>query len=215
MHTSLGRHEFVAPLAAAFTFLLLIPASGQVTRPIPVIPRAGTAAETAADSRTANILRARRIEEKTQKTPEYSFHTYEERVKPRDWSKIMISYDTAPDWIDELEVRFYVGVKGKNTGAVMFQATVTFVDVPRGSHAEAVFLSPGALDRYGSVEAMAAEFFVKGEKVAVVAHPAVSASAAPWWAVGSLKTIEGRLLNRAQTPFAFVAIDGHNEIKQK
>ena len=113
MHTSSGRHAFVAPLAAASTILLLMPASGQVTRPIPSIPRAGTAAETAADSRTANILRARRIEEKTQKTPEYSFHTDEERVKPRDWSKIMISYDTAPDWIDELEVRYYVGVKGE------------------------------------------------------------------------------------------------------
>lgn len=215
MHTSSGRHAFVAPLAAASTILLLMPASGQVTRPIPSIPRAGTAAETAADSRTANILRARRIEEKTQKTPEYSFHTDEERVKPRDWSKIMISYDTAPDWIDELEVRYYVGVKGKNTGALMFQTSVIYVDVAKGSHTDAVFLSPGSLERYGKVEAMAAEFFVKGVKVAVVAQPSVGGNAVPWWASGSVKNVEGRLLNRAQTPFAFVAIDGYSEIKQK
>lgn len=207
------RHAFEAVLAASFAVMLGLPAAAQVTRPVPNIPRAGTTAPAA--GRTANIVRANRIEESKQRTPDYNVNTDEQRAKVRDWARITVSYDTAPDWIDELEVRFYVGVKGKNTGAVMFQATVTFVDVPRGSHAEAVFLSPGALERYGSVEAMAAEFFVKGEKVAVVAHPAVSASAAPWWAVGSLKTIEGRLLNRAQTPFAFVAIDGHNEIKQK
>jgi len=207
------RHAFEAVLAASFAVMLGLPAAAQVTRPIPNIPRAGTAAPAA--GRTANIVRANRIEESKQRTPDYNVNTDEQRAKVREWSRINVSYDTAPDWIDEMEVRFYVGVKGKNTGAVMFQATVTFVDVPRGSHAEAVFLSPGALERYGSVEAMAAEFFVKGEKVAVVTHPAVSPVAAPWWASGSLKTIEGRLLNRAQTPFAFVAIDGHNEIKQK
>lgn len=209
-----GRNILGVALTALATLVAGQPASAQA-RPIPSIPRAG-AATGGAETKRSDLVRATRIETSTQRTPEYSVTSDEQRVKGREWAKIMVTYDTAPDWIDEMEIRYYVGVKNKKTGAALiFQTSVTYIDVARGSHTDAVFLSPSSLERYGNVEAVAAEFFIDREKAALIGKPNLSPNTAPWWSGNNVRNVEGRLLNRAQTPFAFVAIDGYSEIKQQ
>jgi hypothetical protein len=128
----------------------------------------------------------------------------------RTWVHMGTVFDTYPEWIDELTFRYYVLASRKEAGAVQYsfyQATVTYVDVAAGrAHESSVFLRPPAIDRYGEIVAMAVEVFAGGELVAVESQQPKD-FAAEWWKKTDQPGVTvrpGYLLNRDQTPFAFV-----------
>ena len=130
-------------------------------------------------------------------------------AKQPDWWRVMVEYETAPEWIDELEFTYYVYMKDQsNKGAeVMYRGTVTYVNVARGRHYSDMFLHPSTLARLGRVEQVALVVKAKGAVVATES----TAQTPNWW--DRFSPVDGVLLNRSQTPFAAVDYDLYEAIK--
>ncbi len=159
----------------------------------------------------ADILRIRRLTPTiTEKTPIYTTRSPTQTSgRQPNWWRVVVDFETAPDWIDELEFTYYVYMKDQsNKGAeVMFRGSVTYVNVPKGRHQSDMFLHPGTLARLGSVEQVAVVVKHRG---AVVGTDS-TAKTPNWWERFSPQ--DGVLLNRSQTPFAFLDYDSFNAIK--
>ena len=126
-----------------------------------------------------------------------------------DWWRHLVEYETAPDWLDELEFTYYVYMRDQsNKGAeVMFRATVTYVNVPKGRHYSDIFLHPRTLARLGKVEQVAVVVKARGAVVATES----TAQTPNWW--DRFSPVDGVLLNRSQTPFAYLDYDQFEAIK--
>ena len=167
-------------------------------------PAAGAAARPGSD-----VLRIRKMTPVQEKTPVYSVKNAQSPVRQPDWWRVMVEYDTAPDWIDELEFTYYVYMKDQSNqnAEMMFRGTATYVNVAKGRHYSDMFLHPSTLARLGRVEQVAVVVKAKG---AVVASES-TAQTPNWW--DRFPPVDGVLLNRAQTPFAFVDYDMYEQIK--
>lgn len=179
--------------------------------------RTGTAARKSAASR--ENVEVKKIEgvgpTGLVRTPEYKTVVTEPKAVTRRWARVSVHYKTKDEWTDELEFRYFVLVKHQKTKKhILFTATAAYIDIPKGNHLSTVFLRPNTVARYGGVERAAVEIRQKGELVEVASNPK---DTKPWWQrlPGTVRTIEGVLLNRSQTPFAFVACDNYEAIKTK
>ena len=130
-------------------------------------------------------------------------------AKQPDWWRVAVEYETAPDWIDEMEFTYYTYVEDQsNKGApVMFRAMVAYVNVAKGRHMSDVFLHPNTIARMGLVKQIAVVIKVKGVVVATES----TATKPNWW--DGFPPVDGVLLNRSQTPFAFIDYDLYEAIK--
>ena len=130
-------------------------------------------------------------------------------AKQPDWWRGVVEFETAPDWIDELEFTYYAYIEDQsNKGApVMFRSSVTYVNVAKGKHLSDVFLHPNTVARMGLVKQVAVVVKVNG---AVVASES-TATKPNWW--DGFPPVDGVLLNRAQTPFAAIDYDLYEAIK--
>ena len=152
------------------------------------------------------------------RTPEYSSSISRGRVAARNWAEITVVFDAELDWTDELTFQYYVlcydKVKDKHT---LFKGSATYVEVARGKgHMSAMYLRPATLARYGEVAGVAVEAVVQGN---VVATDTIGRQGkggplpAEWWKIYKDEIKEGALLNRNQTPFAFVNVDDYETLK--
>ena len=159
----------------------------------------------------SDVLRIRKMAPvPNTKTPVFRTATASQAsAKQPDWWRVMVEFETAPDWVDELELTYYVYMKDQsNKGAeMMFRGAVTYVNVAKGRHYSDMFLHPSTLARMGRVEQVAVVVKAKGAVVATES----TAQTANWW--DRFAPIDGVLLNRAQTPFAFVDYDLYEQIK--
>ena len=148
------------------------------------------------------------------KTPEYNVSISENLTAARDWARVLVQFATVSDWVDELEFRYFVQVQNQRTRLERrFLGTFRYVDIPKGKrHLSSVFLRPTTLKRYGNIIGIAVEVYSKGELVAVAANPAGPKG---WWRTATIKEVSGVLLERSQTPFAFVAYDAYVTEKQR
>jgi len=151
------------------------------------------------------------------KSPDFSYSgvVNESNFVSVDWSKILVRFDTDADWTDQLEMRFFIVVKNPKTSAyTMLTGTYVYSDIPKGrNHLVAVYLRPRTLDRYGNVvEQAAVEIYSKGEVVAMRSFPE---STKPWWRTANVRSVEGYVLDRSQTPFANIAWDNYEIPKGK
>jgi hypothetical protein len=171
---------------------------------VPNLPPA-TAAGSGSD-----IIRIRKMTPITEKTPVFrTAAPGQASARQPDWWRVMVEYETAPDWIDELEFTYYVYMKDQsNKGAeVMFSATVSYVNVAKGRHVSDMFLQPNVLTRLGRVEQVAVVVKAKGAVVATES----TAKTPNWW--DRFSPVSGVLLNRSQTPFAYIDYDLYEAIK--
>ena len=155
-------------------------------------------------------------------TPEYS-------VKVRggtrsggrkQWLELTVEYETAPKWIDELNVTFHVMLKGDPDDVPnareekdlfnMFSGDVSFINVARGKHRATMFLEPSTFARYGDVQAVTAIISMDGKEVAMKTTPR-NLEGQKWWEGRSSNSVS--LMNRSETPWKFVEIDVHETIK--
>jgi hypothetical protein len=144
--------------------------------------------------------------------------------RAQDWHVVFATYDTAPEWIDDLLVQFFVlsakpDPETRQNVYSLYKKTVRYGDVERGrDHRADVFLRPEALKRFGDVVACAAVFTLNGK---VVAEPEEKSATLPesWWRnplvidSPALKVREGYLLNRAESPWAMINPDDYEVIK--
>jgi len=172
-------------------------------------------------------IRIRRLEglggRATVKTPEYDTNMPGSATPSAEWVRIRCQYDTAPEWIDELAFTYYAmgvtEVEGKRAYS-MYKKTVRYSDIEEGrSHLSVVYLRPKAVERYGELVAVAVEISLGGQVVAVERENESKDLPADWWknpAVTDAKIVtqrDGYLLNRLETPFAFINYDDYEDIR--
>lgn len=157
-----------------------------------------------------DILTIRKMAPVTEKTPVFKTAVQGQGMaRQTAWWRVVVEYDTQPDWIDELEFTYYAYMRDQsNKGAeTMFRGTVTYVNVAKGRHLSDMFLHPSTLARLGRVEQVAVVVKAKGAVVATES----TAKTPNWW--DRFSPVDGVLLNRAQTPFAFLDYDQYEAIK--
>lgn len=157
-------------------------------------------------------------------TPQYSTSVSRGTEPAREWGAVALQYETQPEWIDELTVRFFVlGVipkDGRNAYS-FYRREVTYIDVKKGrNHVADMYLRPSALERFGLVAAVAAEIVVNGEVVAQLSESSMGDQIPPdWWKnekvlkSESMTIRDGYLINRHESPFAYINVDDHEAIK--
>ncbi len=164
----------------------------------------------AAPGPASDILRIRKMTPVTEKTPVFRTATQAQTSgKLTDWWRVVVEFETAPEWIDELEFTYYVYMKDQsNRGAeVMFRGAVTYVNIAKGKHLSDMFLHPSSVARMGRVEQVAVVVKSKGAVVAMES----TAKTPNWW--DRFPPVDGVLLNRAQTPFWVLDFDAYEAIK--
>lgn len=156
------------------------------------------------------IVQIRKIEPSKVKTPEYQLLKGQFMATTRDWFQVAVSYETAPDWIDDLTFTYYVLMKPKTgpTKYMLFKGDVTYVNIQKGKHKSDMYLHPSTLARYGDVQQVAVVLTTQGRVVAMESLPA---SQQRWWE--QLTPMDGYVLNRMQTPFAMINFDDYEAIK--
>lgn len=160
------------------------------------------------------------------KTPEYRTSNSRSPTRPREWAQILLTYDTAPEWIDVLTIQYHVMSVTKVDGQreySLYTLTIDYLDVERGrEHQSTVFLTPAAVKRYGPPVAVHVQLLVGG--VPVASEDDLDASMKgqlpeQWWENRQvldsehLTTRQGYLLRRSETPFAFVNIDDYEVMR--
>ena len=194
------------PSVIGFALLALlvgsVGASAQMAAPagVPAAPGAGG----------SDIIKIRKMTPVKEKTPVFRTAVASQAsAKQPDWWHVVVEFETAPDWIDELEFTYYAYIEDQsNKGApVMYRGTVSYVNVARGRHLSDMFLHPNTIARMGLVKQIAVVVKAKGAVVATES----TAQRPNWW--DGFPPVDGVLLNRSQTPFAFVDYDLYEAIK--
>lgn len=152
------------------------------------------------------------------RTPVYSASVSGGRATARDWVELTVQFDSEPEWIDELSFQYFALLYSRATREyTLLKGAATYVDVARGrGHLSSVFIRPNTLARYGEVLAVAVEVILKGETVGTLSE-GKNAERKPlpetWWKNDKLIPKDGCILNRTQTPFAFINVDDYEAIK--
>lgn len=171
----------------------------------------GLGGEAWAQAQSRNILRIRKITGETVNTPEYKISNQPSGFRARQWFRVEVQYETAPEWVDEANVTFYVLMKntgGKGNPYTLFRGSVDYVNIEKGVHKANIYMHPSTLARYGKVERVGCVIRPQGGRIVMESEPA---SAQRWWE--EFPPTDGYLLNRMQTPFAMLNFDDYEAIK--
>ena len=181
---------------------------------------------TATRQRSQVILQVRRFSglgnKNSIKTPEYKTNATRGLNPQQDWFQISVTYDTAPEWVDELTFQYFAlaetRIDGKQSFS-LFKTAVRYSDIEAGrSHVSTVFLHPKALKRYGELKAVAVEVLHEGKVIATDSDVGMNLPD-DWWKnplvteSAGLAVREGYLLDRSKSPFALINIDDYELIK--
>jgi len=155
-------------------------------------------------------------------TPAFQTSVGRSATRPRDWVEVRVVYDTAPEWIDELVIEYFVlmvdQVRDRRVFS-LFQTAVRYGDVAAGRGRQGTtYLRPAALQRFGDVVAVAVEISHDGRTAAVETDTSMQLPER-WWRnplvleSPDLTLRDGYLLNRAESPWALVNIDDYEDIR--
>lgn len=156
-------------------------------------------------------MKIRKITGDKVRTPEYKIIGGTAQGKTRNWYRVRVNYETYPDWMDELKVRYYILVKNKKKKGklTLFSGIIDYVNIAKGNqHRTEAFLHPSTLERYGEVESIAVEFIAQGKPVARGSRPE---SKQRWWE--NYTPMGGYVLSRLESPFAMINFDDYEAIK--
>lgn len=186
-----------------------------------------TVPEAGADSDIVRIRKLTGLGSKGKiRTPVYNASSSRATLNPPGyWVQITVEYSTAADWTDELVFQYYVMTEGRVEGQKeysFYRTSVRYGDIKRGTrHFSTVFLKPNTIERYGEPIGIAVEVLYGG-KVVATESDIVRSSGLPdgdWWKnpkvtdSKAVKTRPGYLLNRSETPFAFLDMDDYETIR--
>jgi hypothetical protein len=154
----------------------------------------------------------------TARTPTYTTTVSAGRAPAREWGEITVQFDSDAEWIDELAVQYFALLYSRTTKEyTLLKGAVTHIDVARGrDHLSSAYIRPSALVRYGEVTAVAVEMLSKGEILASKSDgklPDRQVLPPDWWKNAKIVPKDGYILNRMQTPFAFINYDDYEVVK--
>lgn len=170
--------------------------------------------EVDAQDQSRQILRIRKLDSEKVRTPIYRVSNAPQG-RTREWLSITTEYDTAPEWVDQLDFQYFVLVKNEKgqQGYTLFRGDVSYVNIERNvgagpRHKSVVYLHPSTIARYGDVERMAVLIYSEGRLVGMESEPS---SSQRWWE--QLTPVSGYILNRLESPFAMINFDDYEAIK--
>ncbi len=138
-------------------------------------------------------------------------------VRNRRWAALEVFYETAPEWIDEISISFYVLCQNAKTKEYhFFQTAVSYLDIEKGNHVATAMLPPSAVARYGEPISYGVEISVAGEKVAM---KSADIGGEAWWAASLDKLGDrvtrhaGYLKDRSLTPFGVTHVDEYEAVR--
>lgn len=179
----------------------------------------------AAASKDRAVLKVRRIvgvgKPSLVRTPEYKADVPRGSARNQQWGQVLVEYETAPDWVDELTFQHFVlAVKMEDGKRKMslYKLVVRYVDVEKGTHLSTVYLKPSALKRFGEVVAVAVEITADGNPAGEAVDQSVKLQE-KWWRDPQvlenpdIVLREGYLVDRLRSPFAYVNIDDYEDIR--
>ena len=190
------------------------------------LPRSSRAAS--AGGKDDKVIRVRKFEglgsRALIRTPEYQARTSITRAikPPSKWGQIILTYDSYPDWIDDLTVQFHALALATEKGQrkySLYKLTVRYGDIEKGrTHTATAFLHPKALKRFGNLVAVAVEVSHEGKIIATKSEKDAQIPE-EWWKkekVTGSKDVTARseyLVDRSKSPFALINIDDHEVIR--
>lgn len=149
------------------------------------------------------------------KTPQYQAGVTRSPVPPKDWTAITVTFDSLPEWADEMVFVYYALLASPKGEYTILKGSVAHADVKQGRrHKSVMFVRPNLLERYGEVAAVAVEVSIEG-KLVVMETATLIQLPDKWWTSPNPKVAvkDGLLLNKTQTPFAFVNYDDYETVK--
>jgi len=121
--------------------------------------------------------------------------------KIKGWGVIETSYSSNPKWADDVDVKYYVLLKGEKGGKpVMLTGSNIYMNVREGrQHISNMYIPPQVISRYGEVIIIRAEIWYNGIIQDAVYWPKAKGVKSAWWT--QVKPLQGSLFNRYYTPF--------------
>lgn len=147
-------------------------------------------------------------------TPTYQVNPVPPASKnPRYWYQMTLHFDTHPEWLDDLDFRCYVLLKGKpGAGGIqhmLLRGDTTLVNVAKGKHKCDFFVHPSTLMRYGEVESVAVVLSKSEQVIGMLSQPP---SAKRWWE--DYQPVPNMVLKRSDTPWALINYDDNEQVKE-
>jgi len=144
-------------------------------------------------------------------TPEYQLVKGQVLSQTRNWFQVIVDYETAPEWMDDLTFTYYIVAESKTgkTKFNLFRGDVTYVNIQKGKHKSDMYLHPSTIARFGAVQRVGVVISSQGRVLAMESLP--STGSPRWWE--QLTPLDGYALNRMQTPFAMMYFDDYEAIK--
>ena len=181
-----------------------------------------TAQQATGEDPGVRIKKLSKLGRMTLETPEYSASGSNAVRNRREWRRILVTYDSAAEWIDDMSISYTLICKGTLDGRPSFSLytlNVRHADVEKGrEHLAAAYLRPAAIKRYGEPYAVAVEIS-SGCKVVASMTEKPSSFPEEWWkdpnVVDNDAVIkrDGYLINRKDSPFYLINFDDYEEIK--
>lgn len=194
----------------AYKFLVFVFAAVFLLQPV---------ADTTAQQRQENpIRRIMGIRQERVLTPQYDLRVGRTERSTKRWMQISVAFETAPEWIDELEMRMYVffDTNMAQQPSMLFYESVTFMDVPQGRHTEMMYIHPHTFERFvNNIRFIGVEFRVQGRPMAWYTDEREMREQ-QWWtaAMQQFPPVSGRLFHLSETPFALINVDEHQLVKE-
>lgn len=134
------------------------------------------------------------------------------RKRGTSWLWLDVSYETLTEWVDDLKITYYVWMETGNQREpnVILRGDATFMNIEKGVHQDAAFISPAVLKRYGKVKGVAVEFTYGGRVVAADSDPKDFNYKR---AIEQLAPKDGLVLPKDKSPYALVEADGFEMAK--
>jgi hypothetical protein len=162
-----------------------------------------------------DAIRVKSVKIKKLKTPEYQTRpSFNPRL--RDWIEITTEYEIQKDWMDELEMTYYVLLKGGKDKTIkepytLLQGSIAYVHIEKARELKSImYVHPSVLTRFGDVDAVAVEVKQSG-------RPSIVDGMGTWqqwqkW-VQQLTARGGMILAPDQTPFGAMSLDDSEMIR--
>ena len=161
-----------------------------------------------------DTLRVRRIE--ARQLPDPDLRTSNPGRRTRDWYRISTEYQTAPGWMDDLSITYYILFQPDPRSAelrspapfVLLRGQSDYVNVKQGRHISEMYIHPNTMDRYGAIVRIGAVFRSQGRLLAAASDPS---SRERWWE--QLPPVDGLILPRHLTPYNPTSPDHYEAVQ--
>ena len=143
----------------------------------------------------------------------FNFGPQHPQGKAEQWLEVEVNFESRVAWTDELTVKYYILLADQ-----CLTGQVTHIDIPAGRDLYSVmYVPPRTITHITNgraltgldIQDVGVQLISKGQVIATKSFKTVGAT--QWWQ--NLQQVNGKVLNKDQTPFAPLIWDRYEQIK--